>query len=382
MQPEVLIEKIHHAPGRIVLAVTGGGSGALAALLQCPGASRTVLEATVPYHAAAMNAWLGATPEKYCSQRTARAMAMMGFQRGQIYLAAEVSSESVSGIACTASLASDRVKRGPHRACLALQTLERTVSIHLPLAKGQRSRAEEEQLLSHVILNLVAEACGLSERLPLALREDETPRRHEAEAPLAWRELLLGNRTALGCHALTDHDPAESPRAIFPGAFRPIHHGHRGMALAAARLLGMNVAYEISISNVDKPPLDYLEIQRRLEQFLPDDTVWLTRSATFEAKSEIFPGAVFVVGIDTLQRLIAVRYYDEDQRRRDESLERIRDRGCRFLVFGRALDSGFLTLSQIPLPEPLEGICQEVSPDIFREDISSTEARKGGRWYD
>ena len=36
-----LIEALHGAPGRCVLAVTGGGASALAALLEVPGASRT-----------------------------------------------------------------------------------------------------------------------------------------------------------------------------------------------------------------------------------------------------------------------------------------------------------------------------------------------------
>ena len=71
-----LIRRIHDAPTRSVLAITGGGSRAIAELLEVPGGSRTLLSAVVPYSAAALESWLGAKPENYCSARTARRMAM------------------------------------------------------------------------------------------------------------------------------------------------------------------------------------------------------------------------------------------------------------------------------------------------------------------
>jgi len=48
----------------MVVALTGGGSGALAALLQTPGASRSVLEAAVPYSLASLIEWMGGKPDQ------------------------------------------------------------------------------------------------------------------------------------------------------------------------------------------------------------------------------------------------------------------------------------------------------------------------------
>ncbi len=48
------IAAIHAAPTRIVLVITGGGSGALSKLLEVPGASRTVVAGLVPYANAAL----------------------------------------------------------------------------------------------------------------------------------------------------------------------------------------------------------------------------------------------------------------------------------------------------------------------------------------
>src|SRR5262245_59202876 len=77
-----LIGKIHTAGRQIVVAITGGGSRAIAELLEVPGGSRTLLEAVVPYSSEALVQFLGGKPEQFCSARTARGMAMAGFQRG------------------------------------------------------------------------------------------------------------------------------------------------------------------------------------------------------------------------------------------------------------------------------------------------------------
>ena len=81
LTPEQLVQQIHDSPTRIVLAAAGGGSRAIADLLEVPGGSRTLLEAVVPYSAPAMTAWLGSRPDESCSAATARAMAMVAFLR-------------------------------------------------------------------------------------------------------------------------------------------------------------------------------------------------------------------------------------------------------------------------------------------------------------
>jgi nicotinamide mononucleotide (NMN) deamidase PncC len=166
---EPLVRKIHDSGLQLVLALTGGGSRAVSALLDVPGASRSVIEATVPYAAEALAAWLGATPEHSCSQPTARAMAMAGYQRAVRLMSRREPIPAVAGVACTASLASDRVKRGSHRLHLALQTSSETWARSLVLVKGARTRDEEEHVVMSVVLNLIAERCGIAMRLPVPL---------------------------------------------------------------------------------------------------------------------------------------------------------------------------------------------------------------------
>jgi hypothetical protein len=149
------------------------------------------------------------------------------------------------------------------------------------------------------------------------------------------------------------------------------------MAKTAGEMLKSPVQFEIAILNVDKPPMDYTEIATRLAQFATDQAVWLTRSATFVEKSQLFPGAVFVVGVDTIVRIADPRYYGGDEAACRAAIRRMVGQGCRFLVFGRKSDSGYQTLRDVQLPSDLLGVCEEVSEDRFREDISSTQMRRG-----
>jgi nicotinic acid mononucleotide adenylyltransferase len=164
------------------------------------------------------------------------------------------------------------------------------------------------------------------------------------------------------------------PDTLFPGAFNPPHWGHERMAEIASQRYGRPVTFEISIINVDKRPLDFIEIADRLER-LSGQLVLLTRAATFVEKSQLAPGCIFVVGADTIERIADPAYYNNDAARRDEAIAAIAKQGCRFLVFGRTIRGSFATLSTLNLPRQLRAICDEVTESEFNAEVSSTELR-------
>ena len=111
-----IVARIHDSPHRAVLAVAGAGSRALAWLLGRPGASRTVLEALVPYGPKSMMDFLGFEPGQAVSQDTARSMAKEAFKRAQRLGPAD---SPLVGLACTAALTTDRTRRGQNRCHVA-----------------------------------------------------------------------------------------------------------------------------------------------------------------------------------------------------------------------------------------------------------------------
>jgi nicotinic acid mononucleotide adenylyltransferase len=370
-----------HASGRqLVLSITGGGSRAIASLLEVSGASATVLGAVVPYAPMALERWLGGPVDHFCSERTARAMAMASFERAREFSTGD--AYLLRGVGATASLATSRPKRGAHRIHVAWQSAERTVAISCELAKGQRSRGEEELVATDLILAAVFDSCGVEDVEVLEPDVAAAVQQREQHVPSSWTELLLGSRSSVLVpdvppRETTRMQPAvesQSPTILFPGAFNPLHAGHRQMAELAASRFGKPVTFELSIANVDKPLLDFIEVSDRLAQFA-GDRVLLTRAATFVEKALLAPGCVFVVGADTLLRIGESRYYGGDDLKRDAAIMNIARQGCRFLVFGRMTNERFETLSDLDLPPQLRELCDEVPESTFRADVSSTELR-------
>ena len=369
-----------HASGRkIVIAVTGGGSGALAALLQTPGASRTILEAVVPYSQAALDDWIGSAPEQSCSAATARAMAVAAYERAR-RLAPDADQLMWLGVGATASLATDRPKRGERRIHLAHHSSQRTFSGYFSLDGLPADRASDERATAELVLSIIASGCSWPEGSSGLLRASGGG--VHAQDPQI--ELALGDRRLILLKPDEQYEyfaDAEAPAIalVFPGSFNPPHAGHLRMAEVAERLRGgSTVTWELSITNVDKPTLDFISWDERTEllrQADADRVIAMTRAPTFREKSELFPNATFIVGVDTLIRIADPKYYNGDSSQRDAAIAEIAQRGCRFLAFGRVMNGEFKVLSDLTLPPALAAICDEVPASEFREDISSTELR-------
>jgi hypothetical protein len=372
-----LIEALHReAPCRYVLALTGGGTGAAAQLLNVPGGSRTLLEVVVPYSEQALSNFLGRAPEQFCSPATGLALARRALERAR-HLAP---GQPVAGIGCTASLATDRPKKGEHRFHLAvLSSPSSGKVVSLVLAKGQRGRPAEEALLDAVLLNTMAEVFGVTARLEPPLLPGEQLQVERLEpSPLA--RLIDGEA---GAPAAICVEPdgrlaldAPRPRAVLAGAFNPIHHAHRALAEEAGRRLGCPVAFEMSVLNVDKAALGVEEVRRRAAQFALYAPLWVTRGPTFVEKAALFPGAVFVVGADTAARVVAPRYYPEGDAGVTAALDFLRGRGCRFLVACRVDRSGrCVRLEDLAISAAGRELFEAIPAEEFRLDVSSTQLR-------
>lgn len=157
------VAEIHRSPSMAVLVVTGGGTRALADLFMVPGASRTVLEALVPYSDRSMDEFLGGRPAHAASAETAAALARRAHQRA---LALRPSLDAtVLGVACTAALVTDRPRKGEHRAHVAVCGGETVEVRSVRLEKNARTREGEERAVADLLLSAMGRAFGLSRAL-------------------------------------------------------------------------------------------------------------------------------------------------------------------------------------------------------------------------
>jgi nicotinic acid mononucleotide adenylyltransferase len=165
------------------------------------------------------------------------------------------------------------------------------------------------------------------------------------------------------------------PELIFPGSFNPFHSGHSAMSELAEKKTGLGLAYEICIQNADKPPLSYHEIEKTLEQFNHGHDWVLTKAGKFADKAKLFPNSVFIIGTDTLTRMLDEKFYLNRQDMINQ-LDLFNGHNINFLVFGRKIKNSFISLDSVTIPEHIAKRFSGFGEEIFRDDISSTIIRK------
>ncbi len=388
-----LISATHASGPKAALAITGGGSGAIGELLRVPGGSRLLIDAQVPYDERALASFLGFAPAQASSADTAIAMAQSARARVATLIQAGMpAGTDLVGLGATAALVSDRPRRGEHRFHIAFANAAGIAHCTCVLAKGRRDRAAEEDLVSRAIVLWLARACGVAAPSPHSLLDADE---HYAETVVVQSSIAQSGIAAADTIAqlLTGEldrvtvQPdgrmmlsALQPVVLFPGSFNPVHEGHVLLARAAEELRQQPLAFEISVTNVDKPPLAGETVRHRLAQFAWKAPVELTRAPTFVEKSRLFPGTTFVVGADTAERLFGPKYYGDDEARMHEALEEIANSGSTFLVAVRIDAAGHVrALNDIPVPQRYADLFTEIPEHRFRLDTSSSEIRARGR---
>ena len=373
-----LISALHASGRKAALAITGGGSGAVGELLRVPGGSRLLIEAQVPYDEMALAAFLGFAPAQACSADTAIAMARAARARAARLVPANT---DLVGLGATAALVSDRPRRGEHRFHIAFANSAGIAHCTCVLAKGRRDRAAEEDLVSRAIVLWLARACGIAAPSPRSLIDADEHYAETFEPAEAAADTI--DRLLAGEHDRVTVQPdgqmmvsAPQPFVLFPGSFNPLHEGHVLLARVAEEHKQKPLAFEISVTNVDKPPLAAETVRHRLTQFAWKSPVELTRAPTFLEKSRLFRSATFVIGADTAERLVAPKYYGDDELQMHMALEEIANSGGSFLVAVRIDAAGRVrALNDIPLPRRYADLFTEIPEHRFRFDISSSEIR-------
>ncbi|HJL80320.1 MAG: cytidylyltransferase [Gammaproteobacteria bacterium] len=358
------IQSIHTGPFKLVYVSSGGGSTAISDFLKVPGASNTILESYIPYSRESMDEYLGIKPSHYCGLQTTINMAMIAFNRAQ-KLAPDIKRKCLLGAAVTATLSTTYEKIGSHRFFVCIHGSEATHVISCYLTKGKRTRDLEEELVSECLEALIGIACGVSSELPKLSQNIEY---EVVSSQKDWKKLIDREIDLI-------KSEEEISRLIFPGTFSPIHEGHLKIKEIAEAMTQQKLFFEISVSNVDKTPLSFYEIQKTIDQFSQTQQWVLTNAPTFQQKIKLFPKSTFVVGTDTLMRIFDEKYY-QDQTTMNEALECFNDYDARFIVFGREIDKTFHSLKDLNIPPSILHRFEGVSENVFRMDIRSRDIKR------
>lgn len=377
--PTELATAIHATPHKMVMAFAGAGAQALAWLHGVGGSSRTVLSAVDIYNQESMHDWVGFMPARFTSRRVARAMAARAYEQARHYAS---TADAVFGVGSTATIATDRAKRGDHRVAAAVQDAFGITTYSLTIEKDARDRSGEEEIVSLLLLRALADACGVMARPELPLTDAERvvmeffPSELIAGVERGTRPLAVvkPNGTVASAPAPT----GTGPWAVLSGAFNPAHEGHLELARAAAAHTGLPALFELPLVNADKAPIGLFEARLRAQQFAGRGSLALTRAPLFVEKAHLFPGSVFVVGVDTAERILERRFYRDSATQVRAALDEIAAQGCSFLVAGRHDGrAGYKTLEHLPVPAEVAGLFRELPEVDFRRDVSSTEIRAG-----
>ena len=159
-----LLAGLHDSEFQIALVAAGGGSGAFRQCFARSGASRTFLEAVIPYARASMAEYLEVSAVESCaSLPTVRLLATAAFQRAQRFLATAGVGACPVGVSLTAALPTEPPRPDEHRIFVALQRPDdrREWSVRLPPNGVSRAHAEtiSDELLFAALASLV-EGCG------------------------------------------------------------------------------------------------------------------------------------------------------------------------------------------------------------------------------
>jgi nicotinic acid mononucleotide adenylyltransferase/nicotinamide mononucleotide (NMN) deamidase PncC len=416
------------------IAVAGGGGSSISSLASTSGASQMLLDGDITYSRKSYLSYVGLPSDTtgfyYTSLNAAKLASKAALHRAFRFQTGDIRRmPGCIGVGCTSALTSSSGEEESHAYIVATKADGMQLALNITLEDRDKTRLEEEICVSYWILRAIDliqkgpisedDVIGVAEGISVEAAWSHVDQNQD-EGIAAAKRILDGNEAVVVLVPVYDKGRPVSFQAldvpilpndslVFPGSYNPPHNGHMALAQAALRTANQrkrcsrsdnrSIFMEISIANADKPSIDPETVAKRLRHFLTLESLpshWgviLTRAPLFSEKLSILqncidtfdgstPNLSFVIGTDTLVRIIDPKYYNNDKSEMEYALCSMK--GVNFLIGGRLEQKGdaeeprFVSGSEEikDLPELLKNMFTIIKEDEFRFDISSTEIRK------
>jgi hypothetical protein len=389
---------------RIHIAATGAGAGLQALLWSVPGCSSLLSGASFPYAQDETDAFLGHSPGRYASAEAAIDLAIGAYHRAR---RATQPAKVPVGIGIAASVASLGAHRGEHRIHVAALAPGCAIVTSVVLTKGAGQEARDDDGVTADLLGLMellaasgAGEMGDATKATILRRAQSTTRLLGSEADSLFSyvldafPLVLADGTRRPSTDLLDAARARR-LLVHPGTFNPPHAGHiegarTALDVFSAEACGrirlgrpgapsIRLVHSITLDPPNKPALSTTEALDRAVVLgkLGADVILGRGDPLFVDKAERMPGAAFVVGADTVLRMLDPCWGLAPV----QVLDRLMRAGARLYVVGRLVPTAAGTEQFVDVNH--QRIADRIPSDLRfmfkhvpgRWDVSSSELR-------